>query len=475
MGKEKEMRKGKKLMAVLLAGMLVLPGQMISASAGGFALGEAEAVGDVSQQQNGKVSAQETSVQPSGTWEVTEDSETMGVQTSIPAGCNAQEWEVLQVTNAYRIQNGLSPLTVFSSLQEAGHLRATELVTLFDHTRPNGTLCYTALGEKNVFFSAVGENIAWGYVSPYGAVMDLWRNSPGHNANMLDSSFTHMGTGYYQYRWVQLFVGQCSYRNFRLLNAQDEWKVQKGASAEELGLIGCVECAHGTSYFPVDASMVSGYYANDTSGQVQQVTVKAFGQSQKISVRILVPLDKSALKVDSTQVSYNQAKLTWKPVEGADGYAIYRSTDGGKSYTRIRNTAYTSYTNTKLVTGKTYYYKIRAFQKTSDGNVYAKPGVACKVTIKPEKPVLTNLKATGNRVTATWEQAKGADGYELWYKTGSGSYKKARNITNGATLKTNHLNLKKGVAYTYKVRAFALDENGKRVYGSFSSARQIKL
>lgn len=37
--------------------------------------------------------------------------------------------------------------------------------------------------------------------------MNQWMNSPGHRANILNSSFTEIGIGYYNSEWVQEFIG----------------------------------------------------------------------------------------------------------------------------------------------------------------------------------------------------------------------------------------------------------------------------
>ena len=49
---------------------------------------------------------------------------------------NEQEWMILYYTNGIRMANGLQPLSTFGALQSACDVRANELGTLFDHTRP---------------------------------------------------------------------------------------------------------------------------------------------------------------------------------------------------------------------------------------------------------------------------------------------------------------------------------------------------
>ena len=55
----------------------------------------------------------------------------------------------------------------------------------------------------------VGENIAYGQDSPQ-EVQTTWMNSSGHRANILSSSYTHVGVGVYdeggRLYWTQVFL-----------------------------------------------------------------------------------------------------------------------------------------------------------------------------------------------------------------------------------------------------------------------------
>ena len=87
----------------------------------------------------------------------------------------------------------------FSSKEE-------ELQELFDHTRPDGSSCFTALDEAGVRYWTAGENIAAGAATPE-SVMNMWMNSEGHRANILNESFDAIGVGRMGNYWVQMFVG----------------------------------------------------------------------------------------------------------------------------------------------------------------------------------------------------------------------------------------------------------------------------
>ena len=110
--------------------------------------------------------------------------------------------EVVVLVNIERAKAGEKALTVDPDLTAAANIRAKELVTLFSHTRPDGTLCFTVSNK------VYGENIAMGYSSA-GQVMDGWMSSKGHRGNILDSDYGSIGVGAYRYNgtmyWALLF------------------------------------------------------------------------------------------------------------------------------------------------------------------------------------------------------------------------------------------------------------------------------
>lgn len=115
--------------------------------------------------------------------------------------------QVANLVNQERAKVGLNPLTFDEELSANALVRAKEIVTKFDHTRPDGSKFSTAI---TIPWKTVGENIAWGQSTPE-IVMRSWMNSEGHRANILKASFTKIGVGVYESNgrlyWVQLFAG----------------------------------------------------------------------------------------------------------------------------------------------------------------------------------------------------------------------------------------------------------------------------
>ena len=63
--------------------------------------------------------------------------------------------------------------------------------------------------------------------------------------------------------------------------------------------------------------------------------------------------------------SSGKPRITWKAIDGAVKYEVYRATSKTGSYKKLITTTKTSLTNTSATAGKTYYYKVRAIHKSS--------------------------------------------------------------------------------------------------------------
>lgn len=101
------------------------------------------------------------------------------------------------IENNYRQSKGVKPLQWFEGVKDGANTRAREIIQLFSHSRPDGRDAKTAfnIGGAHGF----GENIIMSFTnleteSPKAIaerLFTLWKNSPPHNENMLEDSFTH--------------------------------------------------------------------------------------------------------------------------------------------------------------------------------------------------------------------------------------------------------------------------------------------
>jgi Ca2+-binding RTX toxin-like protein len=105
---------------------------------------------------------------------------------------------VLELTNQFRSQNNLGALQLNVELNATAQAHSTDMAQqdYFSHTGKNGSQPWDRAKLVGYEARSMGENIAAGYTTPE-AVVQGWINSPGHRANLLNSSFTELGVGYY--------------------------------------------------------------------------------------------------------------------------------------------------------------------------------------------------------------------------------------------------------------------------------------
>lgn len=124
------------------------------------------------------------------------------------------EREMMDLINEERINAGLEPLEIDTKLCAITSARAYECSILFDHTRPNGEICFTALEDYGYTgYWTCGENILYCTAGFYDAagMVQAWMNSEGHRKNILQKNFTKIGLAVYEadgyYYAANFFVG----------------------------------------------------------------------------------------------------------------------------------------------------------------------------------------------------------------------------------------------------------------------------
>ena len=112
-------------------------------------------------------------------------------------GISAYEQEVVRLTNIERVNNGLPELKTDSKLNEVAWHKSRDMVNVgyFDHQSPTYGSPFDMMSQFGVSYTAAAENIAYGYATPE-AVVEGWMNSPGHRANILNETYTHIGVGH---------------------------------------------------------------------------------------------------------------------------------------------------------------------------------------------------------------------------------------------------------------------------------------
>ena len=132
--------------------------------------------------------------------------------TTNTTNLTSDEWEVFNLINQQRGQNGLSPLKMDYEVQRVARIKAQDMVNnnYFSHTSPTYGSPFNMLNNFKVSYRTAGENIAGN--SSNSAAVTAWMNSSGHKANILNSSFNYTGIGVingskYRKIYVQMFIG----------------------------------------------------------------------------------------------------------------------------------------------------------------------------------------------------------------------------------------------------------------------------
>lgn len=178
-------------------------------------------------------------------------------------------------------------------------------------------------------------------------------------------------------------------------------------------------------------------------------------------------------KITADTRTTTSLSLTWKKVSGADGYRVYQYNATSDSYEQIAEVTSASYKVTGLSAAKTYKFKVCPYVKENDEITLGSRSAAYAFTTRPSK--ITGLTVTTKSTTSVklkWKKVSGANGYAVYrLNSSTGKYKKIANISNGTITSYTDKGLSAGKKYTYKVRAYIVD-NGEYYYGSYSDVKK---
>lgn len=170
-------------------------------------------------------------------------------------------------------------------------------------------------------------------------------------------------------------------------------------------------------------------------------------------------------------------QLTWKPVEDAGGYVIYRrawsSTTGGwTTFARWNYTTSTTWKDTKVYAGSRYQYGVKAYKSDPFDNYNLGLVSPLKTTVRITTRTLTLTKGS-KKLTAEWSASSVFTGYELQYTTDSKFSKDVKTIKIDTWDTTKHVisNLKGNTTYYVRVRSYHVFD-GITYYGQWTEKNE---
>lgn len=215
--------------------------------------------------------------------------------------------------------------------------------------------------------------------------------------------------------------------------------------------------------------VVKGTTYKDDSAQVGQeyyYTVRAYvgetsnlGSFDKNGIKGVALPKKPTLKT-AESVDFNAIKVTWKKVDGASGYYVYRKADGEKFFKQIAevngNKTFTS-TDLSATTGVKYQYTVRAYRNRNGkpyAGLYDSKGVTATACTKAPT-IKSGVSTVSDKLKLTWSKVNGATGYNVYRKLENDkNYKLIKTINGNGNVEFTDSGLKCGVKYYYRVNGF---------------------
>lgn len=140
--------------------------------------------------------------------------------------------------------------------------------------------------------------------------------------------------------------------------------------------------------------------------------------------------------------------LTWNTDSRATGYKVYRRTGKGayRLIKTVKGSSVRSMVDRSVVGGKTYTYRVSAYNSYTKGGSKAKSQYYIGCTT-------ARAKNTSQGVRVSWKKTKGAAGYKIYKKTGSGRFKCVK-VVKAKTRTYLDRRVKSGTKYTYFVKPY---------------------
>lgn len=137
--------------------------------------------------------------------------------------------------------------------------------------------------------------------------------------------------------------------------------------------------------------------------------------------------------------------LTWKAVDGATGYRVYRRAAGAKSWTYLGTVKECTYLDKAASTGQYWRYTVRAVNDAGfsgfENGIYIK---------RVATPHVASIANTPNGVKVTWAAISNAKTYKVYRRGAGETWKCIATVTGTSFVDTA---VKSGSYYRYTVRA----------------------
>ncbi|KAI4451878.1 hypothetical protein C823_006438 [Eubacterium plexicaudatum ASF492] len=257
----------------------------------------------------------------------------------------------------------------------------------------------------------------------------------------------------------------------QLKKAVLEWKKVAGAMKYELYR----KTAAQESYELLAVTADTAYTDETvTAGESYSYQVRAIRDENGVTVQAkfsepaAVGLSSAAMQFESCEaVNYSSVKLTWRQDPTAAGYYIYRSVKENGTYRKIKtitDRAVLNYTDSKIVPGKKFFYKICTYTKKGQTVTAGEQSQAVRVQTQADGPQLVAVRTNvSNRsLSLEWKKAANTSGYRIYRSVyPDKGFAKIKDINGGTFVGYEDRSVIPGGTYYYRIKGIYVNGSYK--------------
>ncbi len=424
--------------------------------------------------------------------------------------------EFVRLVNAARAERGLNPVTLDQKVQDISEQRAIHMAAMYSHDVPDGdgTLIYW-----------YGECISAGSVGIKDDANDFfnsWKNSPPHWNGLMTAKYKSIGYAEFKTPSGAVYAVTNLYRNDSeepiMYNQEDEsgnysFNITKDYIHNNYKKINYSLISNNTRKIYLELNnlrsssacvftSVNGVWESsdpriatvDNDGNVTAVspgiaTIHYYvngNRDHSLDTTINVTSAKAPIIQAYVPRMSPMAQLKWdltKDIldnENSMGYQVFVYDSAAGKYVLQNDVSIDQedfvddyFTNVFVGYGATKKIKIRLYEKQSNGEKsYGEYSNAVTVSTAPGYVKMKSVTMKNKKAYLKWTKSENADGYAIFRRIGkTGSYKRIKTINSGDVVKYTNPKLSYGKKYCYKVKAFYVTPEGKKVYTNYSNTK----
>ena len=197
-------------------------------------------------------------------------------------------------------------------------------------------------------------------------------------------------------------------------------------------------------------------YMNNTKAGQADIEISVMGYQGSIvlkNVFTILPVQVENLQIVSA--TREMIELKWDKAKGAESYSLFKSADGGKSFSLIADQDSLSYQDTEIQPNAIYQYYVCAAMSTKNQTLFSEPSDRVKQYTPLTIPTISAVKnAAYNTLCVEWPAVAGATGYQVYRSTTKdGEYALVTEIADGGVTSYSDASCECGKTYYYYIKA----------------------